>query len=87
MGRLSRSTMYYGVFTNAEGKQKDAYIWWDSERGGFVIKDLKGKLILPTAFKTFAEIGDRFVRTEPVQTKVEPKEEAPQEPQPEAVAS
>ena len=65
MSRLSHNSKYFGHFTNSKGETRGAFILWDSEKSGYVLRDeLTSKVINNTAFATLEamrEAGVNFI--------------------------
>ena len=57
MGRLSRNAQHNGQYTNSKGQVKDIIVQYNDAKGGFVLKDRNtGKILIPTAYQTLAEM-------------------------------
>lgn len=48
MPRYSHSKRYFGTFTNSKGQEKEGYLEWSSDKGGFILRDAATKMPLTT---------------------------------------
>jgi len=59
MPRLNHTTRHSGVFTNSNGTTKDAYIFWNIEKEGFVIYDATtNRPLINTAYPSLAAMKE-----------------------------
>ena len=62
MSRLSHNSKYFGTFTNSKGETRGAFILWDTEKSGYVLRDeLTSKVINNTAFATLEAMREAGV--------------------------
>lgn len=59
MGRFSRTTKYFGTYSNSKGVVTNAYVVWNSEKNGYgIYNSTTNRLIIPKVFADFATLVD-----------------------------
>jgi hypothetical protein len=61
--RLNQENKHYGVFTNSDGKTREAFIAWDKVKKGWIIRDtVTGRALIPTAFEAVYKMVEAKVK-------------------------
>ena len=63
MPRLNQENKHYGVFTNSEGKTREAFISFDRAKKGWIVRDaVTGRALIQTAFEAVYKMVEAKVK-------------------------